>query len=133
MKVNNLKRIVAEDFESDDQDLIRKLSFSLNPMLEQITQAFNKNIDFDNLNMEIMYLTVEVDSTGIPKSSTFIKNPLKTRIRGVTVINAENQSNSNLLTGSPFIAYTLVANGITVNQITGLSANCKYRLTLIIF
>lgn len=131
-KVNNIKRIIAEDFDSDYQDLVRQLSFSINPLLEQITNAFNKNIDFENLNQEVSIIETSVDSSGAPKIELQVKVNLKTRLKGVHVINVENLTDDALLTGAPFINQELITGGFKVNQITGLIADKKYRLTLIL-
>jgi len=53
-KVNNIKRLVAEDFDQDYQDLVRQIAYTTNPFFEQITQAFNKSIDFENLNQDLV-------------------------------------------------------------------------------
>ena len=47
--VTNLKRLVKEDFAAEDQALVDRLSFSINPLIEQLSNAFNKNIDFQNM------------------------------------------------------------------------------------
>lgn len=131
-KVNNIKRLIAEDFEEEYQDLVRQLSFVINPLSEQITSAFNKNIDFDNLNQEVAIVEASVNGAGVPKVELQIKVNLKTRLKGVHVINIENLTDNSLLTGAPFVNYQLITNGLKVNQITGLVADKKYRLTLVL-
>lgn len=131
-KVNNLKRINIEDFPSEYQDLISQLAFSLNPMLEQISSAFDKKIDFDNLNQEVSVIETEVDTFNIPKVKLEIKVNLKTRLRGTEVISVFNLSDTTLLVGAPFVEYDLVAGGLRVKKITGLVPDKKYRVTILL-
>lgn len=127
-KITNLKRIVVEEFDPDMQDTISKLSFSLNPLLEQITEAFNKNITFDNLNQDIISLTLEVDATGKPKASTQFKYNLKNAPRAIIVGSAE----SSELTSAPFITYSVSNQVVTVNKVFGLPPDKKIRITVIL-
>lgn len=131
-KVNNIKRIIAEDFDSDYQNLIRQLSFTLNPLLEQLTNAFNKNIDFDNLNQEIIPIQTEVDSSGVPKSTLEVKTTLKTKIKGIMVISAINLTDGALLVGAPFINYDLITGGFKIKQVTGIVPNKSYSLSILL-
>lgn len=132
MKLNNLKRIVVEEFPQEDQPVVEKLAFSLNPMLDQLTTAFNKNIDFDNLNQEILEFVVEVDATGRPKVATELKSNLRTRVRGYHVIRAQNENpNGPLPTATPFISYNQNESGVRIVGVTGIPANNKFRLTVI--
>jgi hypothetical protein len=132
MKLNNLKRIVVEEFSQEDQPVVEKLAFSLNPMLDQLTTAFNKNIDFDNLNQEVLEFVVEVDNNGRPKVPTELRSSLRTRVRGYVVIRAQNENpNGPIPTASPLISYNQNESGVRVIGVTGLPANNKFRLTVI--
>lgn len=132
MKVTNIKRLNKDDFDKEYQSLVDRLSFSLTPFMEQVVSAFNKNIDFDNLNQEIINLETEVDSNGIPKINREIKNPLKTRIKGIYCVSAQNLSDNTLLTGAPFVLYTIESNMIRIAQITGLPADKRFNLSIIL-
>lgn len=131
MKLNDIKRIRTEDFPKDDYALINKLSFALNPFLEQISTIFNKNVDFDNLNREIIKVVVELNSSGVPKTQIQIKSTLKTKIRGFNVIRAENLENDGTFpTGAPFVTFNQTSELITIFHVTGLPADKRYNLTL---
>ena len=132
MKLNNIKRIIEEDFSQDDRLLVRKLSFSLNPFLEQISTLFNKNIDFDNLNQEVINVSVELDALGIPKTQIDIKTSLKTKIKGCHCIRAINLTNNSYPTSAPFITFTPNGNLLRINHVAGLPANVKYELSVIL-
>lgn len=132
-KVNNIKRLTKEGVEEDYHQLIDTLSYSLNPLIEQIIGAFDKNINFDNINQELLIFEAEVNASGVPKNTLNIKTNLKTRINGCFVINISNLTNANaLLIGSPFVSYSLITNGIVVNQITGLIPDNKYRISIVV-
>lgn len=120
-----------EDFESDDRALVQKLAFALNPFLEQISTIFNKNIDFDNLNREVLYITLEVDSAGIPKTQTVIKSSLKSRVKGFNVIKTDNLTNDGTFpTSGVQISFTSSGSLITINHVAGIPANKRYTLTV---
>lgn len=133
MKITNLKRLIKEDFAEKDQDLVSKLAFSINPFLEQISNIFNKNIDFDNLNQELLSFEVTVDNNGKPALATELKYTLRTRPKGMQVIRAENISGTaGYPTGTPFITYDFNNENIRVLNVAGLPANKKFRLQVIL-
>lgn len=131
-KVTNLKRINKEDFPVEDHEFVGKLAFILNPFFEQIVTAFNKNIDFDNLNQEFIFFETEVDDKGKPKKDREIKTLLRSRPRGIMCVSANNLTDNTPVTGAPFISYTINNNVISIQNITGLPANKRFRLSLII-
>lgn len=132
MKVNNLKRISIEDFEQEDQDLVNKLAFAINPLFDLITSALAKNLDFDNLNQETITFDVEVDSAGKPKAKLELRNNLKTKPKGLHVIRAENlQLDGTFPTAAPFVTISFVNNNLSVEHVAGIPPNKKYRLTVV--
>lgn len=44
MKINGIKKIVVEDYELDDRNLVQRLALTLNGFLDQVTTALNGNI-----------------------------------------------------------------------------------------
>lgn len=130
MKVNNFKRINTADFADEDQELIEKLSFVLTPFLEQVEQAFAKNIDFDNLNQHYTFFTVR-QSGGRPEVKTQVKYPLKTRIKGINVIRVENLTDGSPLTQTPFINWTMEGDLLTITSIAGIEDGKQYRFSII--
>lgn len=132
-RVNNLKRITVEEFAEEDQEMAGKLAGALNPFLEQVSNAFNKNIDFDNLNQEIVQFEVTVGSTGIPTSPTEVRVNLKTRPRGLQVIRADNLSGTaSFPTATPFITYDFSGSNIRILHVAGLPAGRKYNLSVLV-
>lgn len=130
MKLSNLKRLVKEDFPQSDQDLIDRLAYIINPLLDQIEKAFNKNITTtDNLSREITTITINAVG-GKPAPISQFKTGLS-KVIGVNVISAVNTTNTGTYpTTAPFISWSNNANIITINNITGIQDNNKYTLTL---
>lgn len=134
MKLSNLKRIVAEDFPAEQQELVSKLAFSLNPILEQISNAFNNNIDFDNLNQERSSFDVVVDANGKPITAVELSYSLKTKPLGITVTRADCISSPIAYpTAAPFITFDYTSNGgVRILHVAGLPASKKFRLSVIL-
>lgn len=130
-KLGNLKRFLKEDFPEDDQEFVDKMGSILNPFLEQIAQAFNKNINFENLSRELITVDIENGTGGKLKTTTQFKFTLTNRILGLNIIKAENITNSSIYpTQAPWISWSINGNIITINQATGIQDNNKYRFTI---
>lgn len=100
-------------------------------MIDQLSDAFNKNINNDNLSRETIIVTVENSTGGTLKMSVQIKLSLKNRIIGLNVVRAENLTNSAVYpTNAPFLSWGVSTNIMTILNITGIQDNNKYRLTL---
>lgn len=131
-KVGDLKRLNKEDFAKEDQDMIDRLGYILNPFMEKVVAAFNKGIDFNNLAQEMVTFTVTVDADGVPTPKTTIKYSLKTKLNGIIAIAANNLTDSTTITGAPFIIYTQDGTSLTLTKITGLPAGKKFSITVIL-
>lgn len=130
-KVDNFKRINAEDFEEEDQEFVRQLSFVLTPFLEQAAAALNKGLDFDNLNQVFTTVDVQVVA-GIPTAKLQIKYSLKTKLKGVIVTSAQNLTDNTTVTSAPFIQTDVSGDLITVKYVSGIPDGKKYRLSIIL-
>lgn len=136
MKLPNLRRIYANDFAADYQDLITNLSNSLNINLEFLYQGFNKNVSLrDNIACTVKEITVTVDADGVPTNPIAFARDTNLPVIGAEVINAINLTNSTAYpTGQPFIAYTLNNDGrFVIRYISSLTAGNNYRLTVVIW
>lgn len=129
MKINNVNRLRVEDFSSEDQELVSKLANTLNPFLEQIVNVFSKNIDFDNLNQEILTISVTTNTNGTPKTTTQIKTTLKNRVKGLICIRAINET--SFVNNQPFITFTQKDDLLTISHLTGLPEGKTFILTVI--
>lgn len=131
-KLGFLKRLVKEDFKKEDQDIISKIAFILNPALESITNSLNNSLTFaENMNAQVKDLTVEVKS-GKPVQDVSFRSTLKGLCRGIICIRASNLSNTNSFpTSSPFLSFTEDMGQITITHISGLQDNEKYSLRIV--
>ena len=131
MKIDNVKRLVVENFEEDHQNTVSKIAEIYNFFAEQITNAINGNIDIDNLNRQLIEMTVKVDSNGTPIGNN--KFSANTGMRGSKVIRALNKTNNNkYVVSCPFISYspTSVTGVYIIKNIVGLEANQEYQLLI---
>lgn len=129
-KIKNLPRLIAEDFEEENQDLIGKVAFVMNPAFEQLVQAFNKNITVeDNLNMQVKDVEITVNSKGEPTTTTSFKSSLKGTTKGLVVIKVDSLEKTTVYpTSTPFITFTESDGQVTINHVTGLVPNSKYQI-----
>jgi hypothetical protein len=130
MRVTNYKRIAKEDFEPEMQDTIEKLASSINSFADQVIQAFNGNIGFDNLTQEVVQFNVETDATGKLKTQTEVKSNLR-RVQGYTVIRVEVQGAGGMPTAVPLISFTQTETSVRIQSVMGILPNVKYRITAI--
>lgn len=132
MRRLDIKRIIKEDFPSDQQELVDKLAYPINSGFEQIQRGLDGQLDFSNFNQEIISLDVTVNASGIPTVLTQYRSTLKSSVIGNQVIAAANQTvPQNSPTGTPFITFAQNNTQIRVNKITNLQPNERYILTLI--
>jgi hypothetical protein len=125
------KRLVVEDFEQSQQALIGKIATVYNPMIDQLNSGLKSNLDFNNLNQEVITFKVTVDSSGVPTSTVQLTPKLKTNLQGIICINAVNNTDSTTLSGAPFIAFSRSSGTATITQVTGLVAGKSYTITAI--
>lgn len=134
MRFQTLPRLVAEDFPKDQQSLINKLASIYNPMIDQFNIIFNKQIDFQNLNQQLITLTTTVDGSGAPNDLLQVVSTLKTQVKGIVSINAINVTDNTTLTGGISFLFTNTSDKlITITQITGLPADKKFNLVVILY
>ena len=136
-EIDNVKRIRSEDFPEEQHELVNQLGFILNRFMQQVSDAFNGQIDFNNLTQSISTVEVTVDDNGKPVSNTSFTVQGSTPIQGLVVINSQNITNKNNIPAhTPFITFTPQANvqqtTVKVDNISGLTAGNKYRLIILV-
>lgn len=131
MKIQSPKRIIVEDFDSEDRNTVEKLGFTVNTFNEDVFNAMNKNLTIeDNLNQQIKTLSnIEVDGSGKPITSLAFQNNLKGKIQGTQVIRVLG----GIPTAQPFITFTESNNVVTINNISGLASGTKYTIYVLLF
>ena len=133
-KLDNVKRVVKEDYDEKYHDLIGKLAFVLNSFMEQVTTQINGCIDFDNLAQDIVTFKITVDTCGVPVANEQIRSSV-TNPRGILVISAEDIDDLDRFDSLPFIHFTAGSSGqvIKIKQIYGLIEDRPYNLTVVVF
>lgn len=132
INLNFLKRLVAEDFSRQDQQLVSKIGGILNPALEAITAALNRGMSLDDLNVQTKQLTVQVDAGGYPINEASFRSTLSTRANSIVVGRAQNTSSNAGLISAPFVSFDENNGLLTITQVLGLPANTKWLLTLVV-
>ena len=127
--LDNVKRLVVEEFKKEDQEMIEKLSTYYNFFVENVTNVVNGNIDFDNMNRSDIQFTVTVGANGVPTRDLNITS--NSGAIGINVLRAENLTNTSTFPSTaPFVSYTPSGTGVyKIEHITGLQANNQYRIT----
>lgn len=135
MKAPLYKRIFKTDYKQDQQELVDKLAGSVNDGIEGLQGILNKNVSLgDNIYCIVKDIPVTVDANGFPKQSVSFSNTLANNIIGMNVIQAINNTNSNVFpTGAPFITFSENQRVIFLNHITGLPANNKFTLRIVAY
>ena len=131
-RLDNIKRIIKEDFAPEYHDMIGRLAYILNSFMEQVEGEVNGNLDQDNLASDVVEYTVTVDSNGFPVGNNLVRSNVS-RAKGTTVIKATNLTNTGVYPeGQPHISFTLDTNSflIKVLHISNLQAGNKYQLVI---
>lgn len=133
-QLDNIRRIIVEDFPQEDRNTISKLAVVINHFMENVYNVLDKNVDFDNLNQELVDLTITVDASGVPTKTTKLSTAKIRNPQGILVIRAINKTNrSNYPTSAPFVSYTPLGGNLQkINNISGLQADEEYQLRLLV-
>jgi len=130
MKIKT-KKIKIEDFRKEDQPVIAKLAWSLNPLYDQLETLVNrKGITVeDNLPFQYQTLTVELNASGEPKQKVILNNPFGSIFKGFIVCNVQGSGN---ILSMPFVIWELNGLNILIKKITGLQQDTRFTLTLLL-
>lgn len=132
-KINEVKRLISDDFKPDDRDLVSKLAFIINPFFTSIVNALNKSLTFqDNFNANIV--NIEVNAPINAANPVTVKTGLRSNCQGIIIISVLNSTSSSTpLSGAPFIEFINSDTGqIQINNITGLVASNSYVIRAIL-
>lgn len=133
IKLPSFRRLFTQDYPKEFQKLIDILSVSLNNGIEVLYNTLNNNVTLrDNIKCTVKDLVVSVDVNGTPAQNTAFTLDTTSKVEGVTVITALNQTNSNAYpTSGVFISGSQSTNTFLVNNITGLQPGQQYLLRVI--
>lgn len=134
-KLGSFRRIIAEDYDEKDRKTVEKLGYSINVFADDVLASLNKGLTIeDNLAQAKKDITVTVDSTGVPTTSTVVLSGLNNTVVGMQVIRAINNTNTTLTpTSTPFITFSDNSGQITISKVSGLQANNRYTLRTILY
>ncbi len=125
-------RIKSSDFPQDNKQLVETLGRTLNPLIDKLSLAFNKNITVeDNLPFEFKTIDIEVDATGTPLNNQVIRTNLS-NCKGYLCVNVIDINNTGSLPSTAVSLYTeTVGNVVNIRKITGLPTGAAFRLILL--
>lgn len=125
-------QIRIEDFKSEDQELAQKFATVINKFTDQTINLFTKNIDYDNLNRQLVTVQIQLDGGGVIINNPQVKYSLRDgRVRGAIVVGATNISSPGTYpTNTPFISFTFSNGLLTIVNVTGLQNSSTYSLVI---
>ncbi len=130
-KIQTPRKLRSEDFGQDEQEMIGKVGDIYNSFVDDVYNVLNGRIDYSNLNRQDIDINVLINATGGLVSQPQIKTNLTSKIRGITVMNAVNQTNPGTYpTTAPFVSWTINGNILTILNVTGLQNSSEYKLSL---
>jgi alcohol dehydrogenase class IV len=128
-QLNNVRRIVAEDFPEDVRDTVSKLASILNSHMDDVVELADKNITYENLDRTQITIDVTVDASGKPRSVSQINIGL-TSYTGKVIQDVIGLDGGSVIS-TPYLDCTYQGNGIVrINRILGLPAGKKMRLVI---
>lgn len=134
VSLNFLKKLIKEDFNKKDQDLIGKLAFIINPAIQQLINVLNNGLTLSNLATQIKTISIQVDATGTPTSSLSFISTLSTQCSMIQVGRVLNLTNSAVYpSGGVLISFIESGDNIQIQNITGLSPGYTWQITLVAY
>lgn len=130
-KIEIPSKIRAENFAEKDREVANKIGGIYNQFVDQIYTILLNNLGFDNLNRQLVQVTVTLDATGTLVNPPAVKLAIKGKVKlvycgGATCLT----DNLTYPTGTPFITGTMNNNTFIIQRVTNLQANTQYSLSL---
>lgn len=124
-KISASKKIIIEDYQPEYRDLIQRLSFIINPFLDQAVTAVNQQITYrDNLKSKIYQFSLDAGVSTIPLAWDLNERPTAVYIGNL--LKSDNTPPS-----SPFSLSWYYAEGKVRLTFIGLNAANKHLITVI--
>ena len=135
MKIPSFRRLYSSDYNATYKQLLDTLSGTINTGIETLYSALNNNLTLsDNLACTVGNVTVTVDSTGTPVSTTSVKLSNTLTIQGVVPLQVvDNTNSSNYPAGGVTISYSVNGQSINITNITGLIVGHSYNIRMVVF
>lgn len=133
MRLPSFRRLVTTDYPKEFQKLIDILSVSLNNGIEVLYQALSQNISIrDNIQCTVKDVVLTVDANGKPIQQASFALTALGKVEGVSVILAQNQTNSAIYPSSGVFVSGVQSNtSFLINNVTGLQAGQSYLIRCI--
>jgi hypothetical protein len=130
-KLSDIRRIIPEDFDAEQQELVEGIAGSYNEFADEVYGVINGQLDFENLARAKVSLEITFDATGKPINSSSISVNLAS-VSMIHIGKVQNVTNASArLTQLPYIDWSFQGGGIIkINYGVGFTAGNKYRLTL---
>jgi hypothetical protein len=135
MKIQSYRRLFKGDFPRDQQEMVERLSSTLNIGIETLYTALNKNISLkDNIYGTYKEISYVPTSDGTPETASGFQIDFNGRVLGLQVIRVENKSSVGTYpTGGVFITYSQNGTQVNIDHITGLVAGDTYNIRVFAF
>lgn len=125
MRLSTVKKIIIEDFPSEQRKWLPKLTLPLNTFLDQAYKALIKGITIrDNLKAEITSLTLLAGETSRKIKWGLNEKPSVCILGNIVYDNGEVPT-------TQITMYWVYANGQIEVTFLGLDANSKYKITIL--
>lgn len=127
------RTITTEDYEPEYAQMVTRLSYVLNPFINEVVDALEGQLDFENTTQNLLKLQLNIGANGQVLNGAQINagiiNP-----NGLQIILARNLTNpSSYPTATPFISFTPVGDGIiSIDNITSLPVG-TYQINIIVY
>jgi hypothetical protein len=133
MLLPSFRRLMAQNFEQQYQNLINTLSLSLNNGIQVLYDTFNNEITFrDNVKCTVVDVTLQVDSTGKPIQGGAFTLTFTGNVDGIFVTMVTNVNNPTTYpTGAVQVFGQQNMTTYNINNVTGLQANTSYTIRII--
>ena len=125
MKLNSIRKIALEDYPEEIRSWFVKLTYTLNPFLEQVYSIAVNGITLaDNLKAQTFKLTILAGET--TKSVSWTLNERPTSVHLGQILKADGNHPDNSIT----MTWTYI-NGQIKCKFFNLDSSTKYQITII--
>lgn len=132
-KLNSYSRIISNDYDSEQQPLVEKLSGQINGGFDPVYSALSNRLTFEeNFLCTVREVEITVGANGIPLTRTsFVLNNTNP-VRGAIVLGMTNKTNAaGFPTGAPFVSTSQNGNVLFIDHVTGLLPNNRYSIRIL--
>ena len=125
MKMTPSKKLIPEDFPSDDRELIKRVSQVFNPFMDNVVQSLTNALTLrDNQKCKVYVYELGVAATSTKLAWDLNEKPTALFVGQVT------KGNREAVTQAYALSWLFVDNKIEATMI-GLDATVKHEITLI--